>query len=91
MVKKRKKASSIQKLRALEKTQHINDMLERSTIESEALQNAGYDRPVDESHILDLLNVEEASPKRAKRSKAQKRTRLNKPKKTPKGAKKKSR
>lgn len=46
---------SSSKLRALLKTQEINELLEKSTIESEALQNSGDDRPVDESHVLDLL------------------------------------
>ena len=80
---KKRRASSLQKLRALAKTQLINEMLEKSTIESEALQNMGYDRPVDESHIIDLLNAEgtksgSKSAKRSRRAKSVHAKRLSK-------------
>lgn len=50
----RKKSSD--KLKALIKTQQINEMLSKSLTESEALQNSGDDRPAYESHVTDLLD-----------------------------------
>ena len=47
---------SINKLKALLRTQQINDFLSKSITESEALQNSGDDRPVYESHVTDLLD-----------------------------------
>ncbi len=59
-----KKVSSkvSKKLEALMRSEQINRMLENSTIESEALQSAAGDsRPVDESHVLDLLGEQKAA------------------------------
>lgn len=50
-----RKSRGSEKLRALVRTQELNELLERSTIESEALQYSGDDRPVSEEHILTLL------------------------------------
>jgi hypothetical protein len=50
-----KKSRSAERLKALIKTQQINELLEKSTIQSEALQNVGDDRPAYESHVLSLL------------------------------------
>ncbi len=44
------------KLKALIKTQEINEMLSKSITESEALQNSGDDRPEYEAHVTDLLD-----------------------------------
>ena len=44
------------KLKALMRTQQINDFLSKTITESEALQNSGDDRPVYESHVTDLLD-----------------------------------
>ena len=46
---------SVDKLKALMLSQHINDLLSKTLTESEALQNSGDDRPVYESHVTDLL------------------------------------
>ncbi len=48
------------KLKALMRTQQINDFLSKSITESEALQNSGDDRPVYESHVTDLLDNKRA-------------------------------
>lgn len=51
-------------------------MLKKSIIESEALQSAGDDRPVDESHINELLEEDsikiKKTPKKNKKAKAKK-------------------
>lgn len=49
------KKKSSDKLKALMRTQEINELLSKSITESEALQNSGDDRPVYESHVTDLL------------------------------------
>gem|GEM_PF-5919806 len=53
--KKSSKKNSGEKLRALMRTQAINDILSKSITESEALQNSGDDRPIYDSHVNDLL------------------------------------
>jgi hypothetical protein len=50
------KRKSSEKLRALMRTQEINELLSKSITESEALQNSGDDRPVYDSHVIDLLD-----------------------------------
>lgn len=53
--KKGGRGKSGDRLRALMRTQEINELLSKSITESEALQNSGDDRPVYESHVTDLL------------------------------------
>ncbi len=53
--KKAGRGKSGDRLRALMRTQEINELLSKSITESEALQNSGDDRPVYESHVTDLL------------------------------------
>lgn len=55
MAKGKPKKRTSDKLRALMRTQEINDLLSKSITESEALQNSGDDRPTYESHVIDLL------------------------------------
>ena len=50
--------NNAKKIKALRRAQEIENMLKRSIIESEALQSGGDDRPVDESHINELLEEE---------------------------------
>jgi hypothetical protein len=50
-----KRSKNASKIQALKRAQQINELLKRSTIESEALQSGGDDRPVGEQHIFDLL------------------------------------
>ncbi|MCL5100727.1 MAG: hypothetical protein M1122_02125 [Candidatus Marsarchaeota archaeon] len=69
MVKKKK---SSDKLKALMRTQELNEFLERSTIESEALQNVGDDRPSYESHVFDLLEKSKGTAKQKKSAKGKK-------------------
>lgn len=66
MAKSSKRRSS-EKLRALMRTQAINELLSKSITESEALQNSGDDRPVYESHVTDLL---ESKPSRSGKAQA---------------------
>jgi len=54
--KRNSKKKSSDKLKALMRTQQINELLSKSITESEALQNSGDDRPVYESHVTDLLD-----------------------------------
>lgn len=49
------RSKSASKIEALRRAQQINELLKRSTIESEALQSGGDDRPIGEQHINDLL------------------------------------
>ena len=49
------RSKNASKLQALIRSQQINELLKRSTIESEALQSSGDDRPIGEQHIGDLL------------------------------------
>ncbi len=78
-----------QKLRALMRTQEINDMLSKSITESEALQNTGDDRPTYESHVTDILDTEESETKTGRKRRT--KTKKTKPKKSPKGKKKRRR
>lgn len=50
------RSKSAGKIEALRRAQQINELLMRSTIESEALQSSSDDRPVGEQHIFDLLD-----------------------------------
>jgi hypothetical protein len=81
--KKSSKKNSGEKLRALMRTQAINDILSKSITESEALQNSGDDRPIYDSHVNDLL--ENKTSGETKMSSQRKR-----PSKTAKSSKKKS-
>lgn len=80
MAKSSKKKSN-EKLRALMRTQEINELLSKSITESEALQNTGDDRPVYESHVTDLLEGETGgtrmptvkTPSRRRKAKSKKR------------------
>ena len=56
------------------RTQQINAMVEKGTIESEALQSSSSDRPVDESHILDLLKSEDAEGGAGRKQKPRRKT-----------------
>ena len=78
-----------QKLRALMRTQEINDMLSKSITESEALQNTGDDRPTYESHVTDILDIEGGETKTGRKRMA--KTRKAKPKMASKGKKKRRR
>ena len=65
----KKSSEKAKRLEALDRAQQINQMLEISTIESEALMSGGGDsRPTYESHVLDLLEQKkaEAAASRAK-------------------------
>ncbi len=58
----KKSSEKARRLEALDRAQQINQMLEISTIESEALMSGGGDsRPVNESHVLDLLEEKRAA------------------------------
>ncbi len=46
------------KIKALRRAQEVESMLKTGKIRSEALQSSGDDRPVDESHINELLEDE---------------------------------
>ena len=66
MVKKssaRGRSKSAGKIEALKRAQQINELLLRSTIESEALQSSGDDRPIGEQHLSDLLNQDRSERK----------------------------
>ena len=64
---KSSRRKSGQKLKALIRTQEINDLLSKSITESEALQNTGDDRPVYESHVTDLLGAESQEANKTRR------------------------
>jgi hypothetical protein len=68
------------RLEALKRSQEINQLLEDSTIEGEALLNsAGESRPSYESHVLDLLEKPGMNPPEETRQKRRKMSR-SKPK-----------
>jgi hypothetical protein len=81
----KKSSEKARRLEALDRAQQINQMLETSTIESEALMSAAGDsRPVNESHVLDLLEQKKAEaagitkksrPRKAARKQAKHRRR----------------
>lgn len=52
-----------EKLRALFRTQKINELVEKTSIESQALQYSGDDRPITEGHVIDLLEKNRVAEK----------------------------
>lgn len=58
MMAKSSKASIQKKIERLRKTQEINEIVERGSVEEQALlDSAGESRPADESHVSDLLST----------------------------------
>jgi hypothetical protein len=92
---KRSRPSVQKKIEMLRRTQEINEIVERGSVEEQALlDSAGESRPADEAHVLDLLtNAQQQSssylresrsrPKRIVRRSTQKR-RASAPRRKPK-------
>ncbi len=75
---KNRKQAVLDKIKALARAREINNLLAKGALQSEALQNAGEDRPADESHVLDLLS---SNREESQQGWMQKKKKGNKPKK----------
>lgn len=79
------------KLEKLRRSQEIESQLEKSIVETEALQSGGDDRPEGETHINEILKSDEEEGYNVKPKKGNKNKFKSSKKNKPKTAKKKRR